>query len=63
MSGGYNRNWWESKKDTTDPNIRLRASNYAWFFDAMDRIAERYQCLHDSSDAVVVSLQKPQEQL
>ena len=63
MTGGYNRNWWEFMKDTKDPNCRLRAPNYAWFFGAMGEIAERYQCLYDSSDAVVVSLQRRQDRL
>jgi hypothetical protein len=63
MSGGYNRHWWESMKDTKDPNCRLRAPNYAWFFEAMEGIAARYQCLHDSSDAVVVSLKQQQDKL
>lgn len=59
MAGGYNRSWWESMKNTNDQNCRLRAPNYAWFFAAMEGIAEHYQRLHDSSDAVVVSLQTP----
>jgi len=63
MAGAYNRNWWEDRRDTNDRNIPLRAPNYTWFFGAMDEIAERYQRLHDSSDAVVVSLQKRQDQL
>jgi hypothetical protein len=63
MSGGYNRHWWESMKETKDPNCRLRAPNYEWFFGALEGIAERYQCLHDSSDAVVVSLKQRQDQL
>ena len=63
MSGGYNRIWWESMKGTKDPNCRLRAPNYAWFFGAMEGIAERYQCLYESSDAVVVSLKKHQDKL
>jgi hypothetical protein len=63
MSGGYNRKWWESMKDTKDPNCRLREPNYAWFFGAMEGIAARYQCLHDSSDAVVISLKGRQDRL
>ena len=63
MSGGYSRKWWESMKGSKDPNCRLRAPNYAWFFGAMEGIAERYQCLHDSSDAVVVSLKQYRDSL
>ena len=55
MAGGYNRQWWDSMNGQDDPNVRLRGPNYWWFFSMVEEIADHYQHLYDSNEAVVIS--------